>query len=444
MSGRSRTLAVYLIAALVAALVLPATAAAARSPRAEEEREQRNSIFISKNDHFDPAHGVRSGTGTADDPFIFSGWDVGHLEIRDTSKYVRIVDNNIGTLVLDWIGGGIDVQRNTIDDLRVNQNRKRTGEATSGLIANNKFGFVGQLRHFDGVFENNQVGTKDAMLEWPGQRTVNFDGFNGAIFRNNVIYGWMEARLHGHHHSSSFAGSDTSHYHGAAEDHAGHEMMDHSQRYHRVYISGNTIYSNNDYALMYTDTAHAANDRTAASETDKALNDPHVHYTKVFLHDNKLLGGSLWVNVFNAQDKEKHLETATGLVDIRNNEIALAFDHGWWPAFKTIDGISIERAQDVRVNIVGNKVVGPQRDETQASIDEMVYNQTNGIALWEIDKATIMVADNTVVRHVYGVTAAHMSNTVNWTITGLRAEDVEYDVYYDGDNVKNPPTREQQ
>lgn len=208
MSRRSRTLVVYLVAAVTAALVLPATSAVARSQRSGDEREQHNSIFINKNEHFDPAHGVRSGSGTADDPFVISDWNVSTVEIRDTSKYVRIVDNDINRLVLDWIGGGVDVQRNTIGDLRVNQNRKRTGEATSGLIANNKFGSVGQLRHFDGVFENNQVGTKDTMFDWPGRRTVNFDGFNGAVFRNNVIYGWMEARLHGHHHSSSFEGSD--------------------------------------------------------------------------------------------------------------------------------------------------------------------------------------------------------------------------------------------
>lgn len=440
MNRQSQRVVVFAVAAVVIAALLPGAHAVAAT--AEGERDSHPSITISNNDQFDPAHGVRAGSGTPEDPFLISGWALPRLEIRDTSMHVVITDNTIDRLVLDWIGAGVSVRGNDVGDLRVNQNRPRTGEATGGTIADNTFGTVGQLRHFDGIFEENTISTRDAMFQFPGTRTVNFDGFNGSIFRNNVIYGWMEARLHGHHHSSSFADDDNSHYHGGTDPHTGDPAVDHSKRYHRTYIVGNTIYSNSDYALKYTDSNHVANDRTAASETDERLNDPHVHYTRVYIHGNQLVGGGLRINIFNAPDADKHPMTATGLMDIRDNEISLVYDKGLIPAFKTVHGILVEQAQDVRVNIIGNSVTGPERDEMQASLDGVLRNRTNGISLVDIDKANVLIANNAVARHVYGVSAARMSETVFWTIRNLVADGVEYDVYYNGDDVANPPHRE--
>jgi len=56
----------------------------------------------------------------------------------------------------------------------------------------NTFTTVGQLRHFDGVFAFNTVGAPQSgalSSSYPATRAVNFDGFNGAAFVHNTIYG---------------------------------------------------------------------------------------------------------------------------------------------------------------------------------------------------------------------------------------------------------------
>ncbi|MFN2388751.1 MAG: hypothetical protein ABR575_03990 [Actinomycetota bacterium] len=422
---------VILLGALAVSPALPATAA-------EGERRQRDNIFITKETQFNPANGVVSGTGTKRDPYIITGWDIGHVEIRDTNSYVEIYDNTIDRLVLDWIGTGrANVHDNDIGDLRVNQNRKRTGDPTSGTITRNRFGVVGQLRHFDGVFSHNVVGDKGEnlweTLLWE-QRAVNFDGFNGAVFENNVIYGYMDARLHGHHHSSGF--DQDSHYHGAHADHP--EMVDHSQRYHKVTIRNNTIYSSSGYALAYLDTAHAANDRTAASETNEELNKPHVHHTKVEVTGNKLVGSGFYLNIFNAKD-ERHMATAPGTFVFRNNEITLVKQE-MTTTFEWMHGITVERAQDLTLKMVDNSVIGPKSDDQLESPVAHWWDPNVGILLRDIDKATLHLYGNQVANRAMGIQAQSMTKTVRWIVDGLKTENVEQDVYWD-ESVKNPPER---
>ena len=417
------------VAALVA--VLPAPVAAET-----RERQQRDSIFIKSNSQFNPANGVRSGSGTRQDPYVISDWDLHQLIIKDTNAYIEIFNVNVhGTMVLDWVGDRVYVHDNVVGDLRVNQNVKRKGEATSGRIVNNRFGIVGQLRHWDGVFAHNIVGAPDQEDVWDmlfKRRAVNFDGFNGAQFRDNVIYGFMDARLHGHHHSSSF--EDSSHYHGAAPSEH-HEMVDHSQRYHEVFITNNEIYSDYSYALAYLDTAHQANDRTANSETDKALNKPHVHHTRVHMTDNKLIGSGLWVQVFNARD-ERHVGTATGMVEIANNQISLSRDQ--LRPYRATHGIYVHAARDLHLDIAGNRVLGPAPDETMETLTLDRWDQGAGIFLHEFDKAMIHLRENEVTNRPFGIRAAQFSKTVRWMIHGLKTKGVDQPVYYDN-SVKNQP-----
>ena len=146
--------------ALLAAAMLLAPLPAGAAIAAERALEAREDVNITRDTEFDRDHGVRSGRGTARDPYVISGWQMGNLRIHDTRSHFVIRDNEIlGTMVLDWNGPGQVVVRNTINDLRVNQNVARSGQATSGLIAHNTFRLVGQLRHWDGVFEHNVVGT---------------------------------------------------------------------------------------------------------------------------------------------------------------------------------------------------------------------------------------------------------------------------------------------
>src|SRR5688572_1796782 len=156
MPGRlSKPLAVVLACLVGACITLvPALPAAAR--------EKRPAINIQTNDQFDAEHGVRSGRETAEDPYVIAGWELNNLRISNTDGHVVIRDNTVtGRMVLNWIGDRAHVHGNEIGDLRVNQNQRRTGMPTSGSIAHNTFGVVGQLRHWDGVFERNIVGTRD-------------------------------------------------------------------------------------------------------------------------------------------------------------------------------------------------------------------------------------------------------------------------------------------
>lgn len=436
----SRRLSFVLMLAVIAAVgLLPSTPAGA-----DEGRERRRDIVIAKNSEFDAAHGVRSGSGTADDPYVISGWDVNSLVIRDTSAHVMIVDNTVrSSMVLNWIGDGAHVHDNDVHDLRVNQNVRRTGEATSGEISGNDFFVVGQLRHWDGVFENNVVGqtnNSDAFGALFKRRAVNFDGFNGAIFRNNTIYGYMDARLHGHHHSSGFG--ESSHYHGTEPQQHEHSqpttMPDHTQRYHEVWITDNKIYSEYSYGLAYLDTAHAANDRTAASETDQSLNAPHVHYTRVHLTGNELTGGGIAVQVFNAAD-QRHTATAPGLVEIVNNRITLA-DNDASP-FSSLNGIRADSARDLALHIMGNEIATQPRQMDPLSL-ETNNDRGAGIFLSNFDKGDIHIDDNKVSGRYYGIRASRFTETVRWVLGDLTLSGCKQAVAWDS-SVKNSPETEE-
>lgn len=428
---RKLSLVATIVGLLLATVAYAQPVSASVSP--SEEKASRNDITIAGDNQFTPANGVRTGSGTHHDPYVISGWQLWNLTIRDTDAYVVIRDNKVtGRLTLNWNGDRVTVVDNEVGDLRVNQNVKRTGAATSGLIARNTFGVVGQLRHFDGIFEDNLVKGRSSVLDSVfEQRGVNFDGFHGSRFRNNTIYGYMEVRLHGHHHGSSFDAD--SHYHGAGrEDHG--EMVDHSKRYHEVFISNNRIYAEGPHALIYTDTAHSANDRTAASETNPALNGKHVHQTRVHLVANQLQGGGLMVDVFNADDRN-HVDTNRGLIDIRHNRIQLQSDSDE-QLWGREDGIWIYRVTDAKVTLAGNTIVG-ESPQDRDLLDQRLARDA-GIFLSNIDQADVTIHDNEVTDLLYGVKASTMTASVHWSITELRTNGVGEAVSYDG-SVKNPP-----
>lgn len=411
--NRSVRISFLAVTAMVAALLFALVPAAA----AADEREQHNSITIASDQEFDGDHGVRSGAGTAADPYVISGWQISRLHIADTDKYVVVRDNEItSTLVLNWNGDRVTIVDNVINDLRVNQNVERTGDPTSGLIARNKIGVVGQLRHFDGVFERNTVGSPDDMeLPFFANRAVNFDGFNGARFRNNTIYGYMDVRLHGHHHGSGYGA--TSHDHSTTHDHADHsehadhdmEGVDHTSRFHEVWVTGNTIYAQYYYALGYNDQGHAGNDRTAASEQNEELNKPHVHHTRVHLNNNTLIGSGLEVSIFNAKD-ELHEEWARGYLEIRNNEITVSREDN--DLFEGRDGIALWDARWLDLRIQGNTVKGEYTNDDLLGMDF-----DRGIMLDGVHKGAVFMFDNVVESFNVGIAAYRFSAT-DWWLEG--------------------------
>jgi hypothetical protein len=405
---------------LLIALMLPAAPAIA-SPEGE--------IRIDNNSEFDREHGVRSGKGTKKSPYVIEGWDLHNLEIHDTDRYVTIRNNVVGTLRLNWIGDRVKIVHNRIGDLRVNENVKRTGAATSGVVSWNRFGHVGQLRHWDGKFSHNIVGSRESVDRseslWSNHfRIANLDGFNGARYTNNTFYGYVETRLHGHHHSSAFG--DHSHYHGSKGT---KYTLDHMERYHRMVFAHNRIYSSGPYALIYTDSAHSANDRTAESETNEALNDPHVHHTRVTMVDNDLNGAGLVVDIFNADD-QKHLRTERGQFSIRNNDISVReYRHAANPWEEAPIGIEVHEAKDINLQIEGNKITGPSEESTTAA-DMLTKYVPAGIRLLRVSEGMIRLSNNSVSNREAGIYARDFQN-VHWWINGFKTSAVSRQVDYD-------------
>jgi hypothetical protein len=390
---------------------------------AAEKAAPTMNIQILKDADFNADHGVSAGKGTKTDPYVISGLELNSLDIENTSKYVDISKNRIvGAVVLDWIGNHAKLHYNTIGQLHVNRNVKRTGPPTSGTIVHNKFGNVTQLRHWDGVFAYNVVGTSNKT----DVQAVNFDGFNGARFYSNKIYGFVDARLHGHHHSSGFG--ETSHMHDGM-----YHGVSHTQRYHSVSVTSNTIYAKHEYALAYLDTGHAGNDRTAASETDEHLNDKHAHHTRVELYGNRLYGSGILVDVFNSDDTN-HIRTYAGSLDIEKNRILLGKDDFF--SAKQLMGIEIRSAKDVHTYIKNNSIKGWKPGNTMLAFLEQ-WDTNAGINLHEVDKADVWLLGNSVENRMFGVRAANFSVSVEWMIGKLTTKNVNERVHYE--NVPRKP-----
>jgi hypothetical protein len=365
---------------------------------------------------------------------------------------VVIKNNTIDVLVLNWNGRHVKLVNNKITDLHVNQNVERTGDATSGRFVKNTISNVQQLRHFDGVFAHNTIGEPDSMNMFGTNRVVNFDGFNGARFHHNTIYGYMDATLHGHHHSSGFA--KVSHYHGMPKVEKKHDHGDtpnrsvaseeseepehirsgiHGHRYHKVFITHNKIYSLGDWALRYTDQNHSANDRTASSETDERLNGYHVHHTRVYVRGNKLYGSGIFVDVFNAED-DHHKKYVVGSMQLKRNTITLErsttdFGQRW--------GILVQRALKMDLKIVKNNISAAS-DALDAATERRA--QDSGIFMNELEGSRVAVQGNEVKDFVYGVRAANFTESTRWSVSGLKTLRVQYPVFYDN-TVANHPRR---
>jgi hypothetical protein len=422
-------------------LLLASASLAPLSARADTVAQHAHSdITITYNGELNRAHGVRSGTGTLRDPYVISGWTLNNINIRDTTRAITIINNTIaGTLTLDWVGPNITVMHNEVNDLRVNQNNARWGDPTSGHIMHNTFTTVGQLRHFDGMFSHNTVGTPttDGLLSsYPQTRAVNFDGFNGAAFNYNTIYGYVDARLHGHHHASAFG--EMSHMHADGP----HDMpVDHTRRFHEITIDHNSIYTSAPYALAYLDTDHADNDRTANSETNPYLNAPHSHATRVRLIGNTLNGAGILVDVFNAVDS-RHKAYRSGLMDIAWNRVNLIDDAA--SPFRALAGIEVRTARSFALRIRSNTINGspPPVDLSAAPALASLTRLGTGpaILLHDLTGASVMISDDRIANKQIGVQALRLSSSVTWTIKNLRMDGVDNDVVYDS-SVANPPRR---
>jgi hypothetical protein len=446
--------------------------AAGKVPSASQAQnlEQVSQLVIRKDADFAPASGVRSGTGTLADPFVISGYYVtGDLYIADTDACFIVRENYIdGQLTLNWNGQCTWVHHNYVRDLRVNENNDRTGYATGGLLELNKIQYVGQLRHYDGEFRNNVVGPyipgRDIMdpiqetVPWlfgSDPRVANVDGFNQGVIHHNTFYGSVDLDLHGHHHGTGFF-APHSHYHGGDMNKSAEHMHDHTQRWTSVAFTDNLIVDEEGYGLRYEDRAHAGDDRTANSEEEETLEDPHRHYTHVTLARNTIEGGQLWVDVFNADD-ELHYDVNPGWLDIVDNTVSfrerVADGPLGLPFFGAGAGydaaIRIVATKEVEMTVTGNTV------EFLPAASDGDDGPLGGIDLWPFDDgqetlykaiyvadvrdAVITLAKNTMAGFYYGIYADRMDEGVTWTVDGNDFGSAQYAVFYD-ESVANAPT----
>lgn len=269
----------------------------------------------------------------------------------------NLVVQNTGQLILDWNGQCVHAYNNVVHDLRVNQNNPRTGFATGGIIEDNRFFTIGQIRHYDGIFRENEVGNKAHLVNLlyptvpvssatPAQ-AVNNDGANQGWYYDNVIYGNVDLDFHGHHHSAGFF-APTSHYHGntltqthmqtttgtctATMANVNQALMngpekdyptdndikvkgtpivtktpppscllhqDHGKRWTSVFFNDNIVIDPNGNGIRFEDRNHRADDEQANSENLLSLKRPHFHQKWVQLEDNVVVG-KMFIDVLNA------------------------------------------------------------------------------------------------------------------------------------------------
>lgn len=215
-------------------------------------------------------------------------------------------------------------------------------------------------------------------------------------------------------------------------------QVDHTRRYHETVIAKNKIYSSAAYALAYVDTNHAANDRTANSETNPYLNAPHVHYTRASVLANQLYGAGILVDVFNARD-ERHKALKAGSLTINSNRVTLEQDLA--RPFRVVHGIEVRQARALTLRIASNTITGPAPILAVVPVLGSLTRLDSGagVLLNAIDAATITIANTRISNRRFGVQAVQMSKTVRWTITGLVTTGVDQPVAYDS-SVKNAPT----
>lgn len=414
--------------------------------------------------------GHLKGAGTATDPYLLENFYVaGDLSITSTDRALTIRNGYVeGTLRLNYIGEALYVHHVEAGDLRVNENVKRAGPNTGGLFHDNHFGQVGQIRHFVGEFRDNAVGPKPSNAvqtflgdsgvgQIPADVVFNLDGFHRGLIHHNAFDGAVVMKLHGHNHGDCFTcvvhdhanatldeermgGHDHGWTGGDAARDLGFETH-HSIRYSSLSFHSNTINVADGVALRYNDRNHAGDDRTANSEPNEDLNDPHVHFQDVTIRDNKLQGGGLVVDVWNAAD-DRHPVVNHGILRLIGNDIAArpppqgSVDTRSRPyeavRLVELDGIELV-VQSNKVHFLpaneGSVVDGglaPLRAEPQLT----------GFHIVGAKRGNITIAEDSVASGTYGVYAERLDRTLEWALQG---NDFRTQFAWRGRDVGNPP-----
>lgn len=402
------------------------------------------------------AQGYLSGEGTEDDPYVLERFYVdGDLTIQSTDRAIVIRNGYVGgQLSLNYIGEAVHVHHVYAKDLRVNENVARSGDNTGGVFHDNAFGFVGQIRHFTGTFFDNTVGPRpqgvtatalgdSGIIRVPEEVVFNFDGFHGADVHHNTFHGMVDIKLHGHNHGDCFlcpvhdhadptgypAGQegreepngtgDGAHDHPLPEEYETLGMRSHhSVRYHSLLFRDNTIHVPEGVALRYNDRNHAGDDRTANSEPNDHLEDPHLHHQDITFARNTLDGGRFQLEIFNARD-DRHVVANTGALRILDHDITVRYDP---TQNMMVTGIQFGDAEDIELLVRGNTVRFEKKEsEDPRTLFMGTFKEPpvlTGIHLHVIRTGNLTIAENTVATGDYGIYANGMTERVYWELLG--------------------------
>ncbi len=395
--------------------------------------ERRGSITIGGDHAFTPAQGVRSGRGTATDPYVIEGFYVDVLILNDTSRAYELRNNYIRKLIVDWTGDGAAspaeaaearsvIHHNRILDLEVNRNVARTGEPTASVFEFNLIDKVTQLRHFDGIFRYNEVGGPREIPLLGGPRVIlNIAGMNAASIHHNMIHGGVDMKLHGHHHSDT--PTLMSHNHGRpdAQQEEAHDE-NHSRRYVVFDFHGNDVLDETGFGVRYTDLDHAGDDTTATSEAEPALKAAHVHRTTVSIVNNTVTQAPLRLDVFNAEDKRHKLPGEHGLIILDGNTIIDP---------KSGDGIVVGAVRNAEVII----------DNNTLTMRDPLASGGAGIRVHALANATLQVAHNVIDGYRFGVRATSFDADTTWSVFKNSISGARDDVWWD-ETVAHAPADE--
>lgn len=394
--------------------------------------------------------GFTTGNGTLQDPYVIEHvYVAGDLYIQDTDACFIVRETWIGgQLTLNWNGQCVHVHHNHVRDLRVNENIRRVGYATGGFIEDNEIEIVGQLRHYDGVFQRNEVGPASADSLWDqvlettpllSQRLLiaNIDGFNQGLIRDNTFHGSVDLDFHGHHHGAGFF-APHSHYHGDDPKNYTLHDHDHTERWTSVEFTGNIVIDREGYGLRYEDRNHAGDDRTARSEQVEELDDPHFHRTDVVISGNEVRGAGIWVDVFNADDS-RHEERNDGWLTIEDNIVRVEEREEEIPFFSTAYqpyvGFQIDLAKEVEIVLRGNQAFYLPAEEGGLPL----LSSGPVVSGYEVDRlkdAHLVVEDNRADGFDIGLHLRSFED-VSWRASGNDFGDAEEPVRSD-DSVPEP------
>lgn len=414
------------------------------------------------------AEGYLTGAGTTKDPYVIDHvYVAGDLTLESLDRALILRNAYVaGTLRLNYVGERLYVHHVYAGDLRVNENVKRSGPTTGGLFHDDAFAFVGQIRHFVGEFRNNEVGPKPegAVAEFLGDSGVarvdasvvfNLDGFHRADVHHNTFVGAVTVKLHGHNHADCLtclvhdhenATLDeqrmAGHDHGAALNASLGFRTHHSIRFTSLLFRDNEIRVRAGVvALTYDDRDHAGDDRTANSEPNASLDDPHVHYQDVTFARNRLVGGGFVVDIFNAPD-DHHPIPDEGVLRVLDNDATVAYAptvRGSGPSQR--DAYLVSAAKGIHLLVRGNTArFEVHREGAGALVPLDVLDQPvelTGFRLRGVGDGALAFEGNRVEEGTYGVFAETLAKDVTWRLVG-NAFATEH--AWRGRDVANPPS----